>query len=369
MTPDHDSLVVVTPGYPPDLGGVEGHVHALCTRWAAAGHAVTVLTASRSVRRTTTDIRGGVKVITHPAWRSRLLSLSPRLLWAAWRIDEAVGVVHVHSYHASTGLAMLAARPGLVFTPHFHGGGHSVVARMLHLGYRRIARRIFAHAEAIICVSAAEESQLHAEHPVTRGLTRVIPNGADVERVRTAEPFADMPPTIVSLGRLEAYKRIELLIAAMAHVPEPAQLLIIGDGPHRAELQRLARQWDVADRVEFAGRLSDDDVARWLRTAAVLGSMSDHEAFGMAPIEAAAGGARCVLSDIDAHREIVSKWLHTHATVVDTKSGSLPDVTARVAEALTTALAAERAGPAPVPSWDDVADSTLEVLEEARNRS
>lgn len=56
---------------------------------------------------------------------------------------------------------------------------------------------------------------------------------------------------------------------------------------------------------------------RWLRTARVLILLSAHEAFGMAPMEAAAAGCRVVLSDIAAHREIALDYLGESTVLVD----------------------------------------------------
>lgn len=354
MTP----VVVVSPGYPPAIGGVEEHVHQICTHLAAAGRDVTVLTAARGVRRRTVTEQDGVRIVTYPAWAVPRISLSPRLLWAAWRIPASAPLVHVHSFHASTGLATLRRRRGLVFTPHYHGGGHSPLARALHVLHRRIAGRMFANSARVICVSAAEQAHLVEDHPQAEGRTTVVPNGVDVALVRAASPWPDAPPTVLSLGRLEDYKRIDVLVRAMSTIAAPARLVVVGDGPHRAALEELVRELDLTERVTVAGRLADDDVVRWLATADVLVSLSAHEAFGMAPLEAASSGARVVLSDIPAHREIATEYLPGHATLV---ADPAPDV---VAAAVSKALVAGRTTPAAVPTWAYVATRTAHVIEE-----
>ncbi len=347
--------LIVSPGYPPNLGGVEAHVGAIATELVRLGWHVDVLTARRGVRRVEVVQVDGVRVTTYPAWSLSAMSLSPRLVWAALRPHRQYDVVHVHSYHASTGLAALRRRRRLVFTPHYHGGGHSPAARLLHRGYRLLARRCFANADAIVCVSAAEEQHLVRDHPKARGKTTVIPNGVESERIRAARPFLDQPPTIISLGRVESYKRIDLLVRAMDHVPAPARLVVIGDGPARAGLQALADAGSAADRIDLLGRVDDLTVDRWLATATVLGSMSEHEAFGIAPLEAAAGGARVVLSDLPAHREIAEAYLQDRATIVSELSP------ASVADALCATLGRGRTVPAEVPRWDDVAAATAAV--------
>lgn len=110
----------------------------------------------------------------------------------------------------------------------------------------------------------------------------------------------------------------------------------------------------MADRVRFLGVVDADSVRRWLRTASVLVSLSDHEAFGMAPIEAACVGARVVLSDIPAHRELVADYLGPAATLLTpTRDAVAAAVTARLAEAGRVA--------ADVPDWSRIAAATLAV--------
>jgi glycosyltransferase involved in cell wall biosynthesis len=73
-----------------------------------------------------------------------------------------------------------------------------------------------------------------------------------------AGPFGDY---VLSVGRLEATKRVELIVRALAHVRN-VRLLVVGEGPLRPALEAAARACGVADRVTFAGGLDDDQLAR-----------------------------------------------------------------------------------------------------------
>lgn len=84
-----------------------------------------------------------------------------------------------------------------------------------------------------------------------------------------AEPLYHPPPLadtlrhesygayLLSLGRLEPIKRVELAIEAMRHADEPLRLLIAGAGSHGESLRRTASAAGVTHRVEFLGRVSD----------------------------------------------------------------------------------------------------------------
>lgn len=353
--PTPGSVTFVTPGFPPTSGGVEAHVGAIAAQLVDLGWTVRVLTARRGIRRMVTEQVHGAEVTVYPAWRVRSMSLSPRLIWAGLRAG-GTDVVHVHSYHASTGFCALRRRPALVFTPHFHGGGHTRLASLLHRGYRLLGRRMFACSDAIICVSHAERDLLESEHPAARGRTHVIPNGVDPGRTGVVDPFPDRPPTVISIGRLEPYKRVDAVIAAFVHVPAPARLEIIGQGSDAERLRALAAELGIADRVGFHGFVPDADLSRWMHTATVLVSVSEHEAFGMVPIEAAACGARVVLSDIAAHRELHDRFLQGRDEIAtDLAPEELADV-------LSAQLRRGRADLSlDVPTWPEITLATARV--------
>ena len=124
------------------------------------------------------------------------------------------------------------------------------------------------------------------------------------------------------LGRLEAYKRVDLIIAAFDAQSEPGQLVILGDGPDRDRLAALACAARRGGDIRLLGRVDDLEVKRWLRTSRAIVSMSEHEAFGLVAVEAIAAGATAILSELPAHREV--RDLLPSETVVLASSRSLP---------------------------------------------
>ena len=336
---------LVTPGFPPARGGVEEHCHQLAVRLSAGGDRVSVLTASRAGR-----VGPARRPDTYRAWRTTSMSLSPRLTVAgAFGPAADTDITHVHSYHASSGFAAIAGvRRPIVFTPHYHGSGHSALARGLHRGYQLAGRAMFAAADAVICVSDAERAALVRDFPGIAERIRVIPNGVDRATIRTAAPFPAQPPTALVVGRLEPYKHVDAVIRAMAVVPTPSQLVIIGDGSESRTLRRLVDELGLGTRARVLGAVDTEELHRWMRTARVLVSLSDHEA----------AGARVVLSDIPAHREITGKWLGSTAEAVAT------DNVPAVADAVRRALARTDRTHVDVPDWSDVARSTRAVYRE-----
>lgn len=353
-------ITLVTPGFAPATGGLEAHTGAIATELARRGFDVEVLTAHREIRRATETRFSGCRVFTYPAWRIRSMSISPRLVRAAIRRRRAGRVVHVHSYHASTSLVLLAGSGPVVFTPHYHGSrGHSAVADVLHIGFRHVAKLLFRRCDAVICVSESERRSLVADHPGLIDKIEVIPNGVAAERITEASPLPGEPATVLCVGRLEPYKRFDRVIRSFVDVAPPAQLVIVGDGSQRHALEHLSATLGLGGRVRLLGALDDAGLHRWLRTADVFVSLSEREAFGIAPLEAACGGARVILSDIPAHREVASRWLADRATLLDDPSAG------DLAAAIRRQLAEPRCGPADVPAWPEVAERTATVYRSA----
>ncbi|GIE93230.1 glycosyltransferase family 4 protein [Paractinoplanes rishiriensis] len=354
---------VVTNAYHPDVGGVETHARRLCAALVAAGDEVEVLTQHPTGSREQIDgvlVRRFPLTVAAPNYRFSIA------LWR-WLHTHAAryDVLHAHSYHALAALpAALTNRTPLVFTPHYHGTGHSRLRAALHPIYRPVGRRIVARSSRIVCVTRAERELLIRDFPEATDRMVVIPNGTDPARVAVAplEPGR----SILCVGRLERYKRVDRVIRAMLHLPADHRLDVVGSGPAREELEHLARRLDLTeDRVMFHGRLPDDAFGTRMALAAAAVSASGHEAFGMAVADALAAGIPTVASFIPAHRELavmagdgVPLWLVN------------PDDEAALADALRVAAGTPRAatGRQPLPTWSDVVLATREVYATVASR-
>jgi len=345
-------VALVTPRYVPHPGGVELHVSKLAEGLARRGWKAEVLAQEPDRDRLGVET-GDVVVRRFPlAFRSERFPISPGLLSYLARHRHDYDVVHAHNYHS--GAPLLAAMSGaspLVVTTHFHGGGHTPLARAAHVPYRLVASLMFRRVAALIGVSEAE-AELVRDRLRFPGEVTVIPNGVDTAAFVDLEPFGDVGPTVVTVGRLEHYKNVEALIDAAAHLPRDVRVVIVGDGPARPQLEARVRARSLDDRVSFRGRVSDLEVRRWLRTAGTFVTLSRHEAFGLTVVEALAAGARVLASDIPAHRELLERYGGDVGTLVP-----LDIHPADLAAQLDPSADRGRDNGAgvPVPSWDEVA--------------
>ena len=354
-------VALVTPGYPPRIGGVEVHVAALAAGLAADGYAVTVLSQMVSddpaPRRETTD--DGVEIHRFPdVLRSLRFPVAPGLRAYLRRHADEFDVVHAHSFHAWPALvAATAAQRTFVFTPHYHGVGHTATARLAHLVYDPLASRIFRRADRIICVSGIEAVKLQADYPSTRATTVIIPNGIDLASIDAATPRVSDHPVVLVAGRIEEYKQVDLVVSAMAHLSHDAELVVVGDGPARRSVERVAAGTATRRPVRFLGRIGEDELRSWQRTASLTVCMSKEEAFGMVAAEGVASGSTVLASDIPAHRELAGR-VGERITLVRAEIAPQP-----LAALMDTVLGSER--PPPVPTgvplfldWTDVVDRT-----------
>jgi glycosyltransferase involved in cell wall biosynthesis len=134
-----------------------------------------------------------------------------------------------------------------------------------------------------------------------RAPVHVIPSGVVPDQFHSGDLHGDpllaaIPrPRVVFLGRLHAQKQVDTLVRAAASLPR-AQVVLVGDGPERGGLERLARRLGVADRVHFCGFVPHDRVPAVLRSADVMALPSRYEELGSALLEAMEAGVPIVAS-------------------------------------------------------------------------
>jgi glycosyltransferase involved in cell wall biosynthesis len=302
---------MVTPHYPPKLGGVEVHVREVSERLGQMGNAVTVVT-------TTPDARAAegsaVEVLGVPArLRRGDLLYAPRI--AAVMRSRPWDVVHVQSYHTLVPpLAMRAARrAGIPYVLTFHGGGHSSRVRRLIRGPQLLAiGRGLRGAARLVALAEFEIEHYGRLLRIPPERFELIPNGADLPAVPDATSVAGDVLEIASIGRLERYKGHQRALEAFAELlparPD-ARLWIAGSGPYKRALERLATRLGVSQRVEISS-VAPGERARFAERLSRVGLvllLSDFETHPVALLEAASLGRPSVVSDTSGLRELALK--------------------------------------------------------------
>lgn len=116
-------------------------------------------------------------------------------------------------------------------------------------------------------------------------------------------------PTFVFAGRLVPEKNLPLAIEALAGVPE-ATLVLIGDGPDRGRLSRIASDSGLGDRVVLKGALPRAEAIQWLRAADAAVLPSDWENFPHMAVEALAAGTPVLATSVGGVPEIVQSGVN-----------------------------------------------------------
>ena len=178
---------------------------------------------------------------------------------------------------------------------------------------RRMIRWAAEGAAGLVTVSAAL-----AEGLVKLGFARervsVLRNGVDLtlfcpgDRVSSRANLGLEGLVLLSVGNLIPLKGHELAIEALTFLPG-AHLLIVGDGPKRSSLEKLAKNLSVADRIAFLGSMPQDALPKIYACADVLILASRHEGWPNVLLEAMACGTPVVVSDVPGMSEIVKSPL------------------------------------------------------------
>jgi glycosyltransferase involved in cell wall biosynthesis len=231
-------------------------------------------------------------------------------------------IVHTHTAKAGM-LGRLAAvltsrpRPKIVHTYHGHVL-EGYFGPVKNATYRGLERRLAAVSDALIGVSSATVEDLVRLGIAPRAQFRVIPIGLDLEPFLNASPedgrsfraeagVQEDEVLLTFVGRLVPIKRVDVLLRAFAHARgagAPVRLAVVGDGELRPELERLAADLGVADRVWFAGYRADMLPVATGSDIAVLSS--DNEGTPVSLIEAAAAGTPAVATGVGGVADVVN---------------------------------------------------------------
>ena len=365
-------VALVTPRFPPDLGGLEGYVGWVADTLHERGHQVTVITTGDHARE---EQWHGIRVIRLGRWLT--LSNTPvNPLW--WRqvrrllVDLDVDVVNAHA--PVPGLADIAAMTSpvpVVLTYHagsLQKGGHPVDP-LLRAYERHLLPRVFDRCAALVAVSPV--SMAHAT-----GRAELVPPGVDCDLFRP--DGARRNRRVLYVGRVERtsrWKGLQVLVDALPRLREVVPgvgLDVVGDGDDVEALQEQARRLGVADLVTWHGRVAHEDLPEHYRRAGVtvLPSLTEAESFGMTLVEAMASGCPVVGSDVGGIPFVVRDGVDGLLV----RPGDAQALADALAEVLTDATRAEDLGTAGRDAalerwaWTHQEEKTLRVIEQAAHR-
>ncbi|HEY6325523.1 MAG TPA: glycosyltransferase family 4 protein [Candidatus Cybelea sp.] len=344
-----ESLAIVTPFYPPHVGGVERYAQEFARAAADLGLTVNVITTD-AVRRPLESTDDGVRVLRLPAYNLPMMGSTYPISLSGWhraaellRCDAVMA--HTRFFMTTPIAAVLAARQGRRICVVDHGSGplrSSSVFALASLAYehavtsalKRLSPRFFA-------VSGASADWLRR---FNINDAQVVPNGIRLlGEAPSRAPDAFAMPVVFFAGRLIPEKGARQLVEAVERLVREGsniQLRIAGQGPLSRLLSERASE---AGFLKYLGQLSPEQVAAEMASATIFVNPSDYpEGLPTTLLEAGAAALPVISTprggSVDLIRNGVTGWL-----IPDNAPGSiasaLREVLAQPDEALRRGLA------------------------------
>ncbi len=289
-------------------------------------------------------------------------------MMAVLRLRRSCDVVHAHWVLPQGLIAVMASGRPVLCTVHggdLFGLRSSVAGWLKRWTLNRVDRL------TVVSPALADEAQRSGVDPTS---VVVAPMGVDLRYTFTPEP-ASIPanPQLLFVGRLVAKKGVATLIRSLPKILERhpmARLIVVGDGPERANLVTLVDEEGVDDAVEFVGSVPNGELPDRFRAATVVVFPSlvaddgDREGFGLVAVEALGCGCAVVGSDLPAMKE----FLRHEETGLVTSAGDHAGLAAavnRLLEDPDLRLRLGEAGRREVLTrydWEAVAESYADLL-------
>ncbi len=284
--------------------GVQQYVLTLGSWLSAAGHEVHYL-VGQTARTDIPHIHSlgnNIKVRFNGNRMSMPLPASKSTIGRLMR-QEQFDIVHVQMPYSPllAGRIIAAAPSSTVIVGTFHIAPNSLLVATANRALGIWLRPQLHRFAAIVSVSQAAATFARQAYGIH---STILPNVVETSQFERAEPFPELQhvPLVVFLGRLVPRKGCRVLLEAVRLLRReakevPFKVVVCGRGPLEYELKRFVEKHKLADRVSFAGFVSDADKARYLKSAslAVFPSLGG-ESFGIVLIEAMAAGSPVVLA-------------------------------------------------------------------------
>jgi glycogen(starch) synthase len=297
-------ILYITERFAPLIGGIETMSEYLLSVLRERGHHLHVVTSHSGAALPDRDTWAGIPLtrlhmLTALTRRDLKLIAATRAALSALKRDFQPDFVHIQFsgpsslFHWDT----LSAHPTRTLVTL-----HSVPPQMA--GARSLLLGTLQKADWVTAVSAYMLAWARAQAPEIEARSSVVYNGVPpVTTVPASLPLD--PPCILWIGRMVAWKRVDLLLRALSLMPR-VRLLLAGDGPERAALTALATELGVAERVDFLGWVGRSSLPDLINRATVLVIPSSaEENLPMVAIEAAQMGRPVIAARLSGLPEII----------------------------------------------------------------
>jgi len=280
-----------------DMGGQEIMICSLANQQHKNGHAIClgVLEYPGTLADRVEPLATWIGDQAHRGRRAALFSL------VRFVRKHRIEMIHSHGPQPHFYAVMAHLLTGVPVVHTKHGRDYPDMPRrvLLNRVLSWFTRKIVAVSEDVAALARTHER-------VNPRKVAVVRNGVDCTRyTQTAAPRSTRSSlTIGSVGRLSAAKNYALLLQAFAAISIPeARMLLVGDGPERGKLERLADELGIAGRVAFVGQQADP--RPFYGQMDVFCLSSDTEGTPLTLLEAGACGLPSAVTDAGGNAEVV----------------------------------------------------------------
>ncbi|MDB4915543.1 MAG: glycosyl transferase group 1 [Gemmatimonadetes bacterium] len=291
----------------PEAGGAETNLHEIFGRLARRGHRVTLVSSSWAGAAPDQELDG---IAVHRRGNRWTYPVAARA-WYRERHDRHFDVVVEDLNKIPMATPVWVRGPVVLMVHHLFGASAFAAANPLVATATVLLEHALLPLYASVPVvavsdSSAVEARRRTRH---RDAVRVIHNGIpesappqhdDVARADT--------PEFLYIGRLQPYKRVDLLLQAMARLTQEhveARLIVAGRGSEERALRRHAERLGIAHRVEFRGFVPEEEKFALMSRAWANVITSAKEGWGMSILDAATYGTPSIASDSPGLRDAV----------------------------------------------------------------
>ncbi|HEY3019685.1 MAG TPA: glycosyltransferase [Solirubrobacteraceae bacterium] len=347
----------------PQGGGTGTNLYGQVSRWTAWGHRVTVIAGDYPGAQRCERLSPNL-VVHRMGTR---LTVFPRAALAVWRglgRDADVVVEVINGIAFFTPLWWFLRKPRVALVHHVHQAHYEAEmgrrGRVAAFFAERAPLRWLYRGTDVLTISDAARAEL-VDLGVARERIHVAYLGVEPSQFR---PGVRSPePSLLYLGRLKQYKRIEVALDVLEGVPG-AVLDIAGDGDHRAALEAEIARRGLTDRVRFHGFVPEDGKAELYGRAWLSLTGSSAEGWGLTVMESAACGTPSAALRVGGLEESIVDG------VTGLLAGTPQELTAKVRALVADPVRRDQLGAAAEArargfTWETTAQANLAVLEKA----
>lgn len=313
-------ILILNYEFPPLGGGAAPVSKDIAIELVKRGHDVTVLTMGYRSLPEYEEI-GGVKVYRLPCIRHSKSSCNPieqySYLRAVDKFMKRTGggstydICHAH-FVIPTGQAAfkIKKRYNIPYVVTAHGSdveGHNtkILMRVMHRFLRPFWRRIVRESQCVVSPSQYLMDRMYGNFSIDK--YRFIPNGIDYELFHSHDCI--VKKSILIMGRLQKFKNVQFILEALNSVDMDGwELNILGDGPYAEDILQKILESKWHDRIHYRGWIDNksEEQLKFIYESSIYISASQFENCPMSVIEAIGAGCYPLVSDIPAHRQLLS---------------------------------------------------------------